>query len=128
MTLQEHLSRLMGEDEERGTGSFADAAYFEAQPKRRYRMRLATPAEIEAMDLANGLAPLGKGSFRWVVVCQFAPGMRIRVHINAPLPPGPIADIPEHVARDTFECAALAAPEQVADLTEFFALLKSRDK
>ena len=115
----------MGEDEERGTGSFADAAYFEAQPQRSYRMRLATPAEIEAMERVNGSRPLGKGSFKWVVVRQLAPGMRIRVHINAPLPPGPIADIPEHVARETFECAAMAAPEQVAQLTEFFAMLKA---
>lgn len=125
MTLEEHLSRLMGEDEDRGTGSFADAAYFEAQPQRNYRMRLATRAEIEAMDRVNGPRPLGKGSFKWVVVRQVAPGMRIRFQIVAPLPPGPIADIPEHVARETFEYVAMAAPEQVAELTKFFALLKA---
>jgi hypothetical protein len=118
MTLEEHLGRLMGEDEERGIGSTQDAAYFKQQPTRNYRMRLATSAEIEAMDLVNGPHPLTGGAFRWVVIKQLCPGVRVRVHISAPLPPGPIADIPEHVARDTFEYAAWGAPEQVETLTK----------
>jgi hypothetical protein len=100
------LGLLMKEDEDRGIGSTADARYFKEQPHRHHRVRLATSAEISAMDLVNGPPPLSAGDFRWVVIRQLAPGVRVRLHFVGPLPPGPIADIGEDAARETFECAA----------------------
>jgi hypothetical protein len=101
--LQERLDRLVAEDEARGVGSIQDAAYFEQHPTRRYRMRLATPGEIRAMEIVEGPQTPPGDAFWWVAIKQLHPRVHVHVHITAPLPPGPIADIPEHVVRKIFE-------------------------
>ena len=40
--VQRRLQRLIREDEERGVGSIQDSAFFEQNPQRNFRMRLAT--------------------------------------------------------------------------------------
>jgi hypothetical protein len=129
MPLEEQLGRLAGEDEERGIGSTQDAAFFKQHPTRRYRMRLATPNEIEGMEIAGGEQHVRRdASFRWIAVKQIFPGFRIRIHFTAPLPPGPIAEIPEHVAQETFEWAALSMPEQMALMDELAAVSKRKGR
>ena len=125
MTLEEHLSRLVGEDEERGVGSIQDAAYFEERPGRRYRMRLATPNELGALEVVEGPQTLPADCFRWIAIKQLTPGVRVRAYLSAPLPPGPIADIPEHVARAAFEHSTRDVPEHMAQMDELAAMLKS---
>jgi hypothetical protein len=99
--LQQRLNRLIAEDERNGVGSVADRSFFEQHPDRSYRMRLATPNEVAVAEL-NGSPPPTGGQFVWMAVRQVAPGVRMRLQVNAAPPVGPIADIPEDVVREIF--------------------------
>jgi hypothetical protein len=105
---QRRLERLIRKDEKRAVGSIEDAAFFEQNPKRNFRMRLATPGEIAATEIiGNGGAPLPlpEGALWWTIIKQVSPGVRFRVQVYAPLPPWPLKEIPEQVAREVFNVA-----------------------
>ena len=107
--VQRRLQRLIREDEERGVGSIQDSAFFEQNPQRNFRMRLATQGEIAVTELiSNNGMPLAvpENAMWWVVIKQIAPGVRMRMQVYAALPPGPLNDIPEHVAQKVFTAAA----------------------
>jgi hypothetical protein len=107
--VQRRLRRLIREDEERGVGSIQDAALFEQNADRNFRIRLATPGEIAATEMikkAGKPLPLPDDALCWTVVKQVGPGVRMRFQVFAPLPPWPLNDIPEHVAREVFNLAA----------------------
>lgn len=102
---QRHLERLIRKDEERGIGSIQDSAFFEQNPQRNFRMRLATPGEIAATEIiSNAGAPLSLPAdcLWWTVIKQLAPGVRMRRQVYGPLPPGPIDNIPERIAQEIF--------------------------
>jgi hypothetical protein len=99
------LEALIAEDEARGRGSIDDRAFFIRHPERVYRMRLATPGEIETIAVIDGapFVPHREELFAWTIVRQIAPGLRLRVGITAPLPEAPVDDIPEDIARGIFQ-------------------------
>jgi hypothetical protein len=102
------LERLIRKDEKRGVGSIQDAAFFEQNPERNFRMRLATSGEIAATEIIsnNGAPlPLPENALWWTVIKQVAPGLRMRMQVYAPLPPLPLKDIPEEAAREIFNLA-----------------------
>jgi hypothetical protein len=45
------------------------------------------------------------GCFLWQLIRQLAPGVRTRLSVFAPPPPGPYADFPEDVVRELFQAA-----------------------
>jgi hypothetical protein len=63
----------------------ADAAWFEAHPRRSHRLRPGIPHELPRLT-----ADMAAGS--WFVVRQVAPGMRIKAIFT---PPGPPPDVEE---------------------------------
>ena len=72
-------------------------------------MRLATQGEIAVTELiSNNGMPLAvpENAMWWVVIKQIAPGVRMRMQVYATLPPGPLNDIPEHVAQKVSTAAA----------------------
>jgi hypothetical protein len=88
---------MAAEDERLGRGSAGDRLFFENNPDRNYRARLATSYEVawfEMMPEAPA-APSSGELFLWVLVHQVAPGMRLRRFVFAPPPTGPRADIDE---------------------------------
>jgi hypothetical protein len=106
--VQRRLERLACEDEERGVGSIEDAAFFEQNPERNFRMRLATPGEIAATEIISNDGaplPLPENALWWTVIKQVSPGVRMRMQVYAPLPPLPLKEIPEQVAREVFNSA-----------------------
>lgn len=104
--LQSRLEQLVAVDEEQGRGSISDRVFFENNPQRRYRMRLATPAEIATATLI-GWSPPTNDRFLWVCVHHLRPGVRLRLSVTAPMPAGGMLlnDIPEEVARDIYQTA-----------------------
>jgi hypothetical protein len=105
---QRRLERLICEDEKRGVGSIQDAAFFEQNPDRNFRMRLATPGEIAATEIIcndGAPLPLPESALWWTIIKQVRPGVRMRAQVYAPLPSWPFGEIPEHVARDVFTTA-----------------------
>jgi hypothetical protein len=95
------LDRLAAEDDRLGRGSADDRAFFERNPDREYRARLATPYEIAAFEM-RVVAPMPGGLFLWTLIHQLIPGIRMRRYVAAPPPVGPRADIDEATARDLF--------------------------
>ncbi len=81
-----------------------DAEFFRRHQYRQFRMRLATPDEIEICERIGGKRQYALDRrFHWSVIKQIAPGMRVRVSVLAPMPPEyPLHDIPEEVAREVF--------------------------
>jgi hypothetical protein len=106
--VQRRLRRLIREDEERGVGSIQDAAFFEQNPDRNFRIRLATPGEIAATEMINNAGKplaLPDDALCWTVIKQVASGVRICLRVFAPLPPWPLKEIPEQIAREVFNLA-----------------------
>jgi hypothetical protein len=95
------LERLAAEDDRLGRGSADDRAFFENNPDREYRARLATPYEVAAFEM-RVVAPMPGGLFLWTLIHQLIPGIRMRRYVAAPPPVGPRADIDEATARDLF--------------------------
>ena len=79
----------------------ADALYFERFPRRRYRVRLASRAEIEQASIS---VPFWLRVY--VAVHQISPGIRLRAFLTAP--EGMETDLPEALARSVFEKAVTA--------------------
>jgi hypothetical protein len=98
------LDRMMAEDERLDRGSVGDRLFFENNPDRNYRARLATAYEIAWHDEMTPEAPAAPPGelFLWVLVRQIAPGLRKRRFAFAPPPTGPRADIDEETARYLF--------------------------
>jgi hypothetical protein len=95
------LERLAAEDDRLGRGSADDRAFFENNPDREYRARLATPFEVAAFEMRVE-APMPGGLFLWTLVHQIIPGIRMRRYVAGGLPVGPRADIDEETARALF--------------------------
>jgi hypothetical protein len=96
------LERLAAEDERLGRGSADDRDFFQRNPAREYRARLATPYEIAAFEMmAEAPAPPG-GLSLWTLVRQIEPGFRMRKYAFAPPPVGPRADMDEETVHDLF--------------------------
>jgi hypothetical protein len=70
---------MAAEDDRLGRGSADDRAFFERNPDRNYRARLATAYEVAWHDEMNPNAPaaLPGDLFLWVLVRQIAPGVRM---------------------------------------------------
>jgi hypothetical protein len=103
---QRRLARAMRKDARRGVGSAEDSAFFKANPTRNHRMRLATANEIATVDIA-GIAPAGADGWWWLTaVREISPGKRAAVCFYAPLPPWPLAQTSERLARAVFDFAA----------------------
>ncbi len=83
----------------------ADAAFFERFPKRRYRVRLASPAEIETDAILKGEPDTSTTTgVRWVtIVRQIIPGVRFRVVERSIGRDGNDLDLPEELARWAYE-------------------------
>jgi hypothetical protein len=93
---------MEAEDERLGRGSVGDRLFFEDNPDRNFRARLATAYEVawhDEMNPPNALAAPSGDLFLWVVVRQIAPGMRMR---RFGYGPPPRADMDEALARDLF--------------------------
>jgi hypothetical protein len=99
---QRRLNQMMAADEAAGRGSVSDRAFFEANPNRRYRMRLATQYEITAAEILDLPLPMSGHIAVWSVVKHMAPGARLRLYVYAPIPVGPYSEIPEELAREIF--------------------------
>jgi hypothetical protein len=100
------LETLLQKDDRRGRGSADDSKFFAANPQRNFRMRLATPCEIEATQImSNKGRPLWlpDDTVWWTVVWQITPGVRKRCQVYAPVPLGSVNGIPEQVAQEIFE-------------------------
>jgi hypothetical protein len=82
----------------------ADSLFFERQPFRRYRVRLAHRAEIEERRIIDGLPPIPDGFRAFVAVHCPVPGIRLRAIAVAP--EGAETDLPEPMARAIFERVA----------------------
>jgi hypothetical protein len=95
------LDRLAAKDERLGRGSADDRAFFESNPDREYRARLATPYEVAAFEM-RVVAPMPVGLFLWTLIHQLIPGIRMRRYVAAPPPPAPRADMDEATARALF--------------------------
>jgi hypothetical protein len=97
------LERLAAQDDRLGRGSAADRDFFENNPSREYRARLATPYEVAAFEMRVEAPTMPGGLFLWTLVHQIIPGIRMRRYVAAPPPVGPRADMmDEATARDLF--------------------------
>ncbi len=96
------LDRMMAEDERLGRGSVGDRLFFEDNPDRNYRARLATAYEIAWHEMMCEAPPPSGELFLWVLVHQIAPGLRMRRYAVAPPPTGPRADMDEETVHDLF--------------------------
>ena len=96
------LERLAAEDDRLGRGSADDRAFFENNPSREYRARLATPYEVAAFEMRVEAPTMPGGLFLLTLVHQIIPGIRMRRYVAAPPPVGPRADMDEATARDLF--------------------------
>ena len=72
------LERLAAEDDRLGRGSADDRAFFENNPSREYRARLATPYEVAAFEMRVEAPTMPGGLFLWTLVHQIIPGIRMR--------------------------------------------------
>lgn len=79
--------------------TLADAAWFKAHPRRKYRVRTQVEGEFDVYDL--GTRPPLPGAKRYAVVKQLVPGARIRLPCWAILNLPPEA-IPESSAKSAF--------------------------
>jgi hypothetical protein len=82
----------------------ADRLFFERFPARQYRVRLASPAEIEERRILENLPPIPDGSRFFIAVRQIAPCIRMRALVVAP--GDAETDIPENRCRAIFQQAA----------------------
>jgi hypothetical protein len=84
---------------------FLDIAYFARNPRRCYRMRLATPTECEVAGiLSDAFGPtLDRDDQLWIIV-HYVFGRLERCPVYAPMPPAAIdiTDIPEELAAEIF--------------------------
>jgi hypothetical protein len=82
----------------------ADAAFFLRKPKRQYRVRLASAAEIEERRVLDPhLWPLPHGWRAFIAVRCIAPGLRMRALAVAP--EGSETDLSEKKARSIWVMA-----------------------
>jgi hypothetical protein len=95
------LDRLAAKDDRLGRGSADDRAFFENNPDREYRARLATAYEVAAFEMRVE-APMPRGLFLGTLIHQIIPGVRVRRYVAAPPPVGARADMDEATARDLF--------------------------
>jgi hypothetical protein len=69
---------LIGSD----PASDQDKNFFERHPERQYRLRLASPAEIEINAMHGRDPTLPPGMRHFAAVKQVAPGLRIKVYLR----------------------------------------------
>jgi hypothetical protein len=103
--IQRRLDQAVADDEKAGVGSIDDRDFFEQHPERNFRMRLATPGELAAIEAICGpIEHDDDGLFCWSIIQQIRPGVRMRSAMRAPLPPDGCSphDVPEFVARRVF--------------------------
>jgi hypothetical protein len=81
-----------------------DKAFFQRNPHRQYRARLATPEELAKLAACNAMPPMPDPSMQiWTCVKQIVPGFRQRYYRAAAVPPWLIHDVGERIARIMFE-------------------------
>jgi hypothetical protein len=95
------LDRMAAEDDRLGRGSADDRAFFQNNPNREYRARLATPYEVAAFEMMAEVPALPDEMFLWTLVHQIIPGIRMRRYVAAPLT-GWRPDLNEETARYLF--------------------------
>jgi hypothetical protein len=114
----EHLSRAQRRQMKKlaarvDKATNADRKFFERFPHRRYRVRLAGPAEVEYGALLAGQSPrrLPPDLHHYAIIKNVAPGARLRVIVIGN--EGWDTDLPEQEARKLYEaaCAAQRDPE-----------------
>ena len=76
----------------------SDEAFFEANPQRKYRLRLATQAEIEGLEVE----PVPDRAVPWAVMSR---DRRFFMYLPPPpsAPPWPLNEAPEDLAKAVFE-------------------------
>jgi hypothetical protein len=89
-------------DDRRGVGPISDEILFKAHPDIEFRVRLASPSEVEVATILMGPPPEPE-QFIWMAIRRGGDGHCQRVPFCAPLPSGSITDIPEQMAREIFE-------------------------
>jgi hypothetical protein len=76
-----------------------DRKFFDDNPQREFRIRPAEAVEIAEVELAHSIAvPIPPGNGAYILVRQFAPGVRLRRMIIVPVI-DPWTEPPEAVAR-----------------------------
>ena len=81
-----------------------DKAFFQRNPHRQYRARLATPEEVNKLAACNGMPLVPDQRMQiWTVVKQVYPGFRLRHYRAALVPYAIIHNVPEGTARYMFE-------------------------
>jgi hypothetical protein len=81
-----------------------DKAWFQRNPHRQYRARLATLEEMNKLTACNAMPrPMPANMQVWTCVKQIFPGYRERHYRSAAVPPWMTHDVPEHIARMFFE-------------------------
>jgi hypothetical protein len=79
-----------------------DAEWFASHPDRNYRIRLATPLEIEIES--DGKEPVPDGFRVYAIIWQMRPGVRAHVYMLSNT--GDQADATEEKAKTLFTIAA----------------------
>ena len=79
------LDRLAAEDDRLGRGSADDRLFFQRNPNREFRARLATPYEVAAFEMIAEAPALPGELFLWTLVRQVIPGIRMRRYVATPL-------------------------------------------
>lgn len=92
--------RWAADDRRRGLGPADDEIFFRIHPEAEFRVRLASPVETHVASSLFGAPPADQ--FVWIVVRRLDGGRQERLALYAPPPAGPIAGIPEDVAREIF--------------------------
>ena len=83
----------------------ADRLFFERRPERQHRVRLASQAEIEQNEILEGPHGVPPDCRIFTeIVCNVAPGVRLRLFTAAP--EGAETDLNEAMARAIFNAAA----------------------
>jgi hypothetical protein len=115
--IQSRLTELVVADEVAGRGSVDDGAFFKRHPNRRYRMRPATPGEIETCALVTEPFVPDGDQFLWSLTKLLAPGMQARFFCACAPPDAPLDNIPERIAQEVFQQAAASGRmmEVIAD-------------
>jgi hypothetical protein len=105
VTFTDEQRRQLTDIVERNAPMFeADAAFFKRKPKRQFRVRLASAAELEERRILEDLAPIPPGWRAFTAVRCIAPGLRARALILAP--EGAETDLSESQARSIWMMSA----------------------
>ncbi|MGU3541032.1 hypothetical protein [Methylobacterium sp. A54F] len=113
--------RLRQLTEQNGPTAEADRRFFARRPDRSYRLRIASPSEVETASVA-GLSAGVPGERWYAAVWQVHPGVRLRAMILGPADQD--TDLSEARCRAAYETAARpgtlahAVGEQYAQMGE----------